>query len=1003
VAQVEYDSWLVSNIERRGTLIALRAAVVILLLLTGNAWSQARDAARADQLFREGRELAAAGKLAEACPKFAESYRSDPANGTLMNLTDCEEKTGRLVNATAHWRQLVDAFTKTNDARLTHAQQRLQAAEKRVARLSVRLARSAPPDSKVVLDGTEIALVGPGSPGPVDPGAHEIVVSAPGHADRTYPLKLRNGERHELAVEPGAAAGVAAAAAAGPAPRTSRRFPGAPPLAANDALWILVDGGDAATGSARTIDAAERFGRDVLGLVPNRSLFRISAPSKTFAQLEAVLGKNGPVVRAAGEIKPSVVVFMIVGGAGAAGPTFGGTALQPAWIGERLADLRAASPDSLIVAPVEPLPRSAPEEILTAADASSAPLHLLAGCSAGPNGTAVSAESYVAEIGRLDKETAALVPDLTGLFQGQADAPVALVSSLFLTALAGAAVDPDGLGYDINEVATWVTSTHGRVAHRLERGGKRPGDAVSRGLWPGDESDAASRYPLKRAKIRIGVCASASDLLPATANESFDAQLKRTRTELKSITDAVGVGARSKLQNAPDAIQVESSPAWDLPDAALPAPRVCSAPGRRSLYDAWVFVNHQKDGRYLFTVERVTTGEIVASNPQDPLPDAAKARALLQLAGQHIVGPEAVVAPIPQQSLPAIEAVEAVPGIVFLVDRSFSNSDEKDNPKFRNAEGWKSDPHAKNRLAVFSRIVEAVGQRAAGTGSASPYAVISFGDAASVLTSGGAHWFRCTDPVDPVRRALAIALTDDQQTNLGDAIAKAGLLMAERPEVKTWHVILMSDGQPTVGVLDKGLTEAAGKAFQGKATLSAFSLFASQHRAYANEVLMQGMVQNVADGAGRRGLLVSVRNDVAPQTWFSRADEVALLISRSTVRTTFRVPCTGSAGVLRCEVRSKQDDRVRLGALKEAMFVFGAAGFTRGKCQISLTNQGLPGGFSSIDLPEGQQEQERNEHGVVVKVRRGEDRIYLHLRSASESLNGDWGVSVLLGAGGTPP
>jgi hypothetical protein len=90
-------------------------------------------------------------------------------------------------------------------------------------------------------------------------------------------------------------------------------------------------------------------------------------------------------------------------------------------------------------------------------------------------------------------------------------------------------------------------------------------------------------------------------------------------------------------------------------------------------------------------------------------------------------------------------------------------------------------------------------------------------------------------------------------------------------------------------------------------------------------------------------------------------------------------------------------------ALHEAMFVFGAAGFSRGKCQIALTNQGLPGGFSSVDLREGQQEHVQNERGVVIRVRRGEDRIYLHLRSASESLNGDWGISVLLGAGGQSP
>jgi hypothetical protein len=322
------------------------------------------------------------------------------------------------------------------------------------------------------------------------------------------------------------------ATAAVPPPHPAGHFSGSTPIPANDALWVLVDGGDAVSGSTRTIDAAERFARDVLGLVPDRSLFRISAPSRTFAQLESFLGKSGPVARAAGEVKPSVVVFIMVGGTGqgTAGLTFGGSVLPSAWIGARLADLRTVSPDSLLVASIEPLPLSAPEEILKAADTSSAPFHLLAGTCAGPNGTLVSLNSYLAEIGRADKKTSAMAPDLANMFRGNSDAPVALVGALFITALAGAADNTDGLGYDINKVASWVTSVHSRVAHRLDRRGRNPGQAFSRAIWPGNDSDAATRYLIRRAQMRIGVCASASELLPAAANESFDAQLKRTRS-----------------------------------------------------------------------------------------------------------------------------------------------------------------------------------------------------------------------------------------------------------------------------------------------------------------------------------------------------------------------------------------------------------------------------------------------------------------------------------------
>src|SRR5215211_6965210 len=66
-------------------------------------WAAAQDTTRADETFHAGRELMKDGKLAEACPKFEESQRADPASGTLLALAYCQELSGLLASAHANY------------------------------------------------------------------------------------------------------------------------------------------------------------------------------------------------------------------------------------------------------------------------------------------------------------------------------------------------------------------------------------------------------------------------------------------------------------------------------------------------------------------------------------------------------------------------------------------------------------------------------------------------------------------------------------------------------------------------------------------------------------------------------------------------------------------------------------------------------------------------------------------------------------------------------------
>jgi hypothetical protein len=75
----------------------------------GIAAAQTESASTAETLFREGREAVKRGDYAVACPKFEESQRLDPANGTLLNLALCEEGWGHVDDARRHLKEVLAA------------------------------------------------------------------------------------------------------------------------------------------------------------------------------------------------------------------------------------------------------------------------------------------------------------------------------------------------------------------------------------------------------------------------------------------------------------------------------------------------------------------------------------------------------------------------------------------------------------------------------------------------------------------------------------------------------------------------------------------------------------------------------------------------------------------------------------------------------------------------------------------------------------------------------
>lgn len=173
-----------------------------------SAFAQGGDRAAAEALFEKGRAAMERGDLNTACAAFDESNRLDPAPGTLFNLADCEEKRGHFSSA---WQLFDQTASKLppNDERRESVQQRADSLKARLSHLTITLAPGAPQDSRVVRDQFEVRPVSLGLPLPVDPGAHWIIVTAPGRNENRISVQLAEGESKEIAVEPGPPIGAA--------------------------------------------------------------------------------------------------------------------------------------------------------------------------------------------------------------------------------------------------------------------------------------------------------------------------------------------------------------------------------------------------------------------------------------------------------------------------------------------------------------------------------------------------------------------------------------------------------------------------------------------------------------------------------------------------------------------------------------------------------------------------------------------------------------------------
>jgi hypothetical protein len=187
----------------------MRRPLLLAVLLTGalvampmRASAQPSGEQVAEKLFNDAIALVTAGKYADACPKFEESQRLDPALGTQFNLADCYEHTGKKGSARRLFIEVADAAKAAGKSeREKTSRERAAALESVAPRLTI----SVPPSAasirlEVVIDGVPFPQAKWNRAQPFDAGAHTVTSSAPGKKPFEAKVALQDGKGSELTI-----------------------------------------------------------------------------------------------------------------------------------------------------------------------------------------------------------------------------------------------------------------------------------------------------------------------------------------------------------------------------------------------------------------------------------------------------------------------------------------------------------------------------------------------------------------------------------------------------------------------------------------------------------------------------------------------------------------------------------------------------------------------------------------------------------------------------------
>lgn len=180
----------------------LQRAVVSTLALVSAIGTASADekTERADRLFEEGKAMLDKD-LAAACAKFEESLQfNSQAIGTLLNVALCDEKLGRFASAVAKFGEARDrAKEQGMDVHRKAAEEHILLLADKVPHVTLAFSEAPQPQTTIVLDEKLIPFNSIANH-PVDPGGHDVVISAPGHVSFKARFEIAVGEAKTVAI-----------------------------------------------------------------------------------------------------------------------------------------------------------------------------------------------------------------------------------------------------------------------------------------------------------------------------------------------------------------------------------------------------------------------------------------------------------------------------------------------------------------------------------------------------------------------------------------------------------------------------------------------------------------------------------------------------------------------------------------------------------------------------------------------------------------------------------
>lgn len=476
--------------------------------------------------------------------------------------------------------------------------------------------------------------------------------------------------------------------------------------------------------------------------------------------------------------------------------------------------------------------------------------------------------------------------------------------------------------------------------------------------------------------LHVGACLSARAMPPPRKDQTARQYFNETINQLKSIAAAIG----SKV--APGAMTVDYIVLSN--GSRLPSPHDCAqAADSNNQYDVWLELIYDDHATFLLEVSQRDGQDLtLLEGTPEPPPDAARARTLLADIGQRIIGaPSQPAGPVPVD-----EAKRTNKGIIFVYDTSGSM--------------YETDPKERNRLEVSKTIGAILEHNPQNASHPIPFAIVLFADDAKVLdASPTSKWFQATrDDFARTQTLLAPALKGSGRTNLGAAFHEVEQLIKSRTDIDHWHVILFTDGVPTVGITDyRQITHRVGTALAGKSTLSVIALH-GEVAAHTADAKLTELVRATLDDNHQTGEIINLVAGEDLRNVEGAFERIAFLIEDATVRDQVELPCARDAHDrrLRCELDRNQLHALRFGATKKVTFFANTSSAPEGECSAVIGNQGLGSEPRTIQLPRGQQSAVLTDAAFQITLLRGTGRMSLTIEMRDGRLNGDWQIALTL-------